>query len=481
MNAARPREDSFASLPVTDTASLIAAAADVALLVDGQGVIRDVSVGGDQLEGLGHTDWIGRSWADIVTVESRPKVEALLRNPSAASGAKWRHINHAAGQGGSVPVLYATVPAGQSGQVLAIGRDLRQFTAMQQRLVSAQQSMQRDFARLRQIEMRYRALFDVVSEPVLIVDGATLRIAEANPAAARLFGDTVRRLQGRTLADCFEAAERPALLSLLETVRSGKAAEPVTLALSQPQSMRTEVFASVFRPDTGVLFLVRLGRADPGAGTDAAGGSASAQSAALLQAIENAPDALVVTDPAGLILYANASFADMAQMDSNEQVVGESLDRWLGRSGVDLGVLMANLRRSEAVRLFPSMIRGRFGVETSVEVSAAAAPDGKHSCLGFAIRDVSRRLGTDGSGNPRLSRSVGQLAELVGQVPLRDIVGETTDLIEQMCIETALQLTRDNRAAAAEMLGLSRQSLYVKLRRYGLGGDGVDPHAGSES
>jgi DNA-binding protein Fis len=32
-----------------------------------------------------------------------------------------------------------------------------------------------------------------------------------------------------------------------------------------------------------------------------------------------------------------------------------------------------------------------------------------------------------------------------------------------------LELTRDNRASAAEMLGLSRQSLYVKLRRYGLG------------
>jgi len=30
-------------------------------------------------------------------------------------------------------------------------------------------------------------------------------------------------------------------------------------------------------------------------------------------------------------------------------------------------------------------------------------------------------------------------------------------------------LTNDNRASAAEMLGLSRQSLYVKLRRYGIG------------
>ena len=54
-------------------------------------------------------------------------------------------------------------------------------------------------------------------------------------------------------------------------------------------------------------------------------------------------------------------------------------------------------------------------------------------------------------------------------MPLKDLVRETTDLIERLCIEAALELTGDNRASAAEMLGLSRQSLYVKLRRYGLG------------
>jgi DNA-binding protein Fis len=32
-----------------------------------------------------------------------------------------------------------------------------------------------------------------------------------------------------------------------------------------------------------------------------------------------------------------------------------------------------------------------------------------------------------------------------------------------------LELTADNRASAAEMLGVSRQALYSKLRRYGLG------------
>ncbi len=45
---------------------------------------------------------------------------------------------------------------------------------------------------------------------------------------------------------------------------------------------------------------------------------------------------------------------------------------------------------------------------------------------------------------------------------------EATDVVERLCIKTALELTDDNRASAAEMLGLSRQSLYVKLRRHGL-------------
>jgi DNA-binding NtrC family response regulator len=54
-------------------------------------------------------------------------------------------------------------------------------------------------------------------------------------------------------------------------------------------------------------------------------------------------------------------------------------------------------------------------------------------------------------------------------VPLKDLVRESTDMIERLCIEAALEITGDNRASAAEILGLSRQSLYAKLRRYGLG------------
>ena len=71
--------------------------------------------------------------------------------------------------------------------------------------------------------------------------------------------------------------------------------------------------------------------------------------------------------------------------------------------------------------------------------------------------------------NPQSEEAVHHnVAELVGSATLKEIVAETNDVIEKMCIETAIELTRNNRAAAAEMLGLSRQSLYVKLRKYGL-------------
>jgi len=194
------------------------------------------------------------------------------------------------------------------------------------------------------------------------------------------------------------------------------------------------------------------------------------------------PDAFVVTDPQGRVLTANAAFVEMTQIAKGERVQDESLDRWLGGTGVDLSVLLANLRQHGAVRLFATTLRGGLGTSIPVEISATSVTQGEHPCLGFTIRDVGRRLAPEPARRSReLPRSASQLTELVGRVPLKDIVGETTDLIEQLCIEAALELTQDNRASASEMLGLSRQSLYVKLRRYGLGdlGGDAEKHGGS--
>jgi DNA-binding NtrC family response regulator len=119
-------------------------------------------------------------------------------------------------------------------------------------------------------------------------------------------------------------------------------------------------------------------------------------------------------------------------------------------------------------------VRSEQGVSMEIELSAAAVPDGDRECVGFILRGVERRLVAAPKGAQDLTTAVEQLAGLVGRVSLPDLVRDTTDLVERHLIKAALELTGDNRTSAAEVLGLSRQSLYVKLRRHGLQTDEAD-------
>ena len=455
---------------------LIAASADVALIVDDDGVIRDLAFGSEDLLREGYYEWLGKPWADTVTVESRPKVEALLRDSRAHAAPRWRHINHPSLEGADLPLSYSAIalpqPSGRSkgiGRSVVFGRDLRANSVLQQRLISAQQAMERDYWRLRHMETRYRSLFQVASEAVLIVDAATGKLEEINPAATALFGVEAAK-PGWMPADSFEPAldspSNAGMRALFARVRdSGHGETASGRLIGRPGEFR--VAASLFRQEKAAHLLVRVSSIDADQKTPQSSGQN-----ALLKLIESAPDAFVVTDLNGLILTANRAFIDLAQLATEAQVRAQSLEKWLGRTGVDLNVLITNLRQRGAVRLFATVMRGEYGASTEVEISGVAVTEGEQPCLGFTIRDVSRRLLTEvrttGTGR-EMPRSVGQMTELVGRVPLKDIVRDTTDLIEQLCIEAALELTHDNRASAAEMLGLSRQSLYVKLRRFNLG------------
>ena len=344
--------------------------------------------------------------------------------------------------------------------LLAVGRDLRSQAALQQRLVTAQLSMERDYWRLRQVETRYRLLFQMATEPVLILEGAIDKLEEANPAAYELFGESMRSPHW-SLADGLDGPSHQTLRDMLERLRASGRADPCTVRLRDGQE-DLQVAASQFRQENTQHFLLRFGRT-----SEAPAGNGSGSRQQLLQIIEAAPDALVVTDIDGRILSANRAFLDLGQLGSEDQARSELLDKWLGRTGVDFRVLLSNLRQHGSVRLFATQMRGEYGSTAEVEISAVAVSN-PQPCLGFTIRDMGRRLNETTRGAKELPRSASQMTELVGRLPLKDIVRETTDLIEQLCIEAALELTGDNRASAAEMLGLSRQSLYIKLRRFGI-------------
>ncbi len=360
-----------------------------------------------------------------------------------------------------MPVRYAALQIGKSGRVVAVGRDLRTVAALQQRLVDAQQSMEREYSRLRHAETRYRLLFQIASQPVLIVDASSLKVVEANPAAGQLLNKSIKRLAGRAFPELFDAEGAKAIQAHFAAVRATGRADEVT-ALLQDGKQETVVGASLFRQDNASHFLVRLSPV-------LADASVPKTSSKLFSVVESLPDGFVVTDLDRKVLTANPAFLDLAELASEEQARGEPLDRWVGRPGVDLETLIATMREHGSVRHFSTIMRGEYGANEEVEVSAVSVPTGEHPCYGFTIRSVGRREPAKPRRPRELPRSVEQLTQLVGRVTLKELVRETTDVIERLCIEAALELTGDNRASAAEMLGLSRQSLYSKLRRFGLG------------
>ena len=462
MKAFKAPHDSIGPTDADTTATLIATAADVAIIVDKEGVIQDLAFQradlSMELEGSGK--WYGRHWSDVVAPDSQGKVEALIKEAGTQAASRWRQLTHQTVQGHDVPILYAAVRLGAGDRIVALGRDLRAVTTLQQRLVDAQMSMERDYAKLRLAESRYRLLFQTASEPVLILDAATLKIVEANPAATGLLERTAKRGHApRSFGELFEAGSLDNVRAALSDLKGLGKTEEVEARLVDDQAVL--VSASLFRQEGTACVLVRLAAA-------VATPFRRDGEATFGEFVRAAPDGFVLADAGGRILAANPAFATMVQADDEESTRGSALDQWFGREGVDFDVMMANLRQHGSVRLFSTTLNVEGGTSAQVEVSAVAL-GGKRGTFGFVVRDVGRRLGAPvpRGGAPKLPRSATQLSELIGRVPLKDLVRETTDVIEKLCIEKALELTGDNRASAAEMLGLSRQSLYVKLRRFG--------------
>ena len=443
---------------------VIAAAADIALVLDRDGNVLDHAFGNSDLGLDNGDDWLGRPWADLVTADSAVKIEELLADARAEKPGRWRQVNHPAGTT-SIPVQYLAMVLKDSNRIIVLGRDMRSLSMLQQRLIESQQAMERDYARYRHAETRYRQLFQLASEAVLVVDARSRQIVEANKAAGRLLADNTASLIGRPFPMRFDAEGLNRLDGMLDSVKASGEADDVTVRLLETET-DFMVTASLFVEDLKRFFLIRLRPVNE----EANGGPLPRRKSRMLDIVDQMADGFVITDQNGVIQSANPAFVAMAQMATEQQLFGHSLERWFSEPGIALSALITNLRQQRTVHLFATRMRGEYGEVAEVEISAVLIERGEDVCIGFLIRPIGRRLTPAQPKSGDLEGAVRHMADLVGRVSLKEIVRETTDVIEQLCIESALDLCNGNRASAAEMLGLSRQSLYVKMRRFGVGG-----------
>ncbi|WP_439814967.1 transcriptional regulator PpsR [Zavarzinia sp. CC-PAN008] len=460
-------EETLGAWDAETAARVTAASSDVALVIDRDGFVLDVSV---STEGLSPEELAGllkRRWIDTVALDSRPKVAEMLADGRSGVTGRWREINQLLANG-AVPLRCTVVATGSEGRVIALGRDMRPVEALQQHLLHAQQAMERDYARLRQAESRYRVLFQIASEAVLIVDPLARRIVEANPAAGALLGVAHESLAGKPLARVLQAESGDGGLGVLLDRSTSTRSGPVAVRLADGRDGFVAA-ASLFNQDGVANVLISLSAQKVPSAAD----SGEAQRR-LLRVLNRVPDAFVVTDDSFAILDANLAFLELTQLPSADAARGQSLGRFLGKTASDMRLMADLLREHGSIRNLGTLARTQYGDQEEVELSAVSARDGLEATHGFVIRRVRRMTLAPATATRELPRTAEQLTQLVGRVSLREIVAETTDVIERMCIEAALHRSGNNRVSAAEILGLSRQSLYSKLNRYGIANSSGD-------
>ena len=455
--------------------TFVSIASDIALVIDDAGVIQNVALGAEPLA-EGAQAWVGRAWADTVTGETRRKVELLLTEARAGRVTQRREVNHATDGGHDIPVAYAAVRLGANGPVLAVGRDLRAVSAIQQRFVEAQQAMERDYWRRRQAEARYRMLFQVATDGVLVIDAERHTVLEANRAAAELFHRVSPDWGQQALLAGISSVSRAAVEALFLTARTTGRPGEIRAWLagdgrsSAPQA--ADLSATPFSVDGVQQLLVRVRSVD-------ASDEPGAASMRLANFVDRTPDAVAITDAQGRVLMANAAFdalcRDLSGGSAPALAVGHALLSLLGDGQGRLPDVLALAHRQGIVAQRPCVLSVADAPAIEVEVSVAVLAEGDQECLGMTLRRVDQRQASLPVPVRELAPAIGHLASQVGLVSLPELLRETSDLAERHLLEVAVNRSPGDLNQAAALLGIQPNELWVRLRHHGLADDHPQP------
>lgn len=455
----------FGSVPMIEPeylGSILAAGSDIALFVKLNGTILSILVN-EAAKGLGNLDhWQGRSIREFLMPDCVPKFDIVFKKIS--NGKSVLHsveLNHQDNAVWKFPVRYSIHRVGTQDTVLVLGGELRSLAETQQQLVKAQIAIERGYEESRKFDARFRMLLSQTRDAIVFLSVSDGRIKEANAVAAEILGEDIDTLQGSFFASHFKNRRTGEFVdSLLNASESGASVE-IRGAL-ELNNCDVRLSPSAFRSSGERFILCRLETDEQKVVKD------DDLSKNLLSLYQAGSDAIVFTQANGVIEVANNGFLDLINAPSLPKVQGRSLANYLSRGQIDLALMLDNVVRSGQMRIYATEIQNEFGAKLSVEASVAHLGTAGRPLVAFVVRDANRAETLKPRSAQSQTPSHSSIAELVGSATLKETVGETNDMIEKMCIETAIAMTKNNRAAAAEMPGLSRQSLYVKLRKFGL-------------
>jgi transcriptional regulator PpsR len=421
---------------------------DVTLRLDLSGVIRHAAFSSAIAEET--HDWVGRPWADTVGEGGNAEIHRMLEDARTTGVSSFHQVRQVFPSGLELAVEYTTVRLGEDAGLIAIGRSLEAVADLRARVIADQAAMERDAWKLREVETRYRLLFETATQPVLLVDVDEGRILEANPAAIEALGVTRER---QLVPDILEA-QRTAFLAMLARVREQGKAPGIVLHLG-PERRGWLVRASLLEVDPAPVFVLQL---SPSA-TRLERGVEPPAPMRLEDVIERLPEGFVIVDRDGLVRLANRAFLALVDQPYADAVLGQRLGRWLSRAGADADTILDRVRHSGPLAGLTTTLTNERGAVVEIELSATGSSGEQPPFIGVLVR----RHASAAADAKRVSKAL-----------LRDVVQETIAAVERSSIEAAREIARRNRTGAEDLVARRREELRTALDRHAEGLNGAE-------
>ncbi|MBU3620426.1 transcriptional regulator PpsR [Polynucleobacter sp. CS-Odin-A6] len=452
----------FQDLSGKELSHIAQASADISFVLDDFGSIQDVYSHNESLVKHIPDDLIGKKWLEVVEPDSRKKVQYLLDDANPDNISKFRQINLSTNEKNiALPIMCASIKTLSNQKIVVIGRDLTPTAQLQQNLVAAQKEISQNQLQINQLEERFRSIFEIGVESIIIVEvNDGYPIVEMNGNAIKQLLLAKNHCVGKSFLSLLPADEINKVKVFLQEVLETSGLRVLDTFIVGDKELR--ISATSFINSGKPYLLLNLKSLDP---TNSA--SLLESDSLAVKAIEDNAYGFIVCTPEGLILKANKAFIKLSNTKGEQELIGTSIQNYLGSETADFERMMQSLKGKASAQACVSSISNKNGGIKLVDISAVSVSQPR-ACIGMIFRQIDSRQNKDKRIDKKLVRSSEELSMLVGKVPLKEILAETTDLIEQLCIKAALDLTKDNRVSASEILGLSRQSLYIKLRKYGL-------------
>ena len=435
---------------------------DISILIDNSGLILQVSLN-EEARSLGDLEqWVDKNIYDFLTLESKEKMQTQITSFSDSNKMHSTafELNHTEKGDWDFPVRYKAYRTGKNQSLLLLGQDLRSVAEIQKRLVQSQLLLEKEYEKFRSYDTRYRVIMETSEEPLVFINGTSGKIIDANSAAAKSLHTNVYEIKNHLIDKVLGLSEAQSFLNTLK--KNSVTATPCPFTIKKEgKEIEASIIPYVFRAGNELTLLCRIeARKTMPPMFEEIGN-------ALRLLYNNGGDGIVFTNSDGTIRNSNNSFLALCGAPSSEIVIGKSIANFFLHGTIDLKVIIDGALQQGKVRKYTTKLITTFGAQIPIDVSITHL-GGEDSTFGFLLRDTSQYESVRDVDDTISQTAMQDIMKLVGSAPLKELVAETSDVVERLCIQTALDLTQNNRVAASEMLNLSRQSLYVKLRKYDL-------------